>query len=74
SSGVDTELPTITLVKGNITNPIYSKEEERNYPLFKLGIVADAPVTFTDDTAQYFLADDLQMTESNNTWTVTSKK
>ena len=73
SSGVKTALPTIKLVKGKITNPIYSMEAKYNYPLFKLGIVADAPVTFTDDTAKYFLADDLQMTESNNTWTVTKK-
>ncbi|MBS7263805.1 MAG: hypothetical protein KIG44_01595 [Eubacteriales bacterium] len=73
SSGVKTELPTIKLVKGKITNPIYSMEAKYNYPLFKLDIVADAPVTFTDDTAKYFLADNLQMTGSITTWTVTSK-
>ena len=73
SSGVNTELPTIKLVKGKITNPIYSMEAKYNYHLFKLDIVADAPVTFTDDTAKYFLADDLQMTGSITTWTVTSK-
>ena len=70
SNGGNTSLPTIKLVKGEITNPIYPRG---NYPLFKLDIVADAPVTFTDDTAKDFLADDLQMTESNNTWTVTKK-
>lgn len=48
-------------------------EAKYNYPLFKLDIVADAPVTFTDDTAKYFLADNLQMTGSITTWTVTSK-
>ena len=73
SSGVNTELPTIKLVKGKITNPIYSMEAKYNYHLFKLDIVADAPVTFTDDTAKYFLADNLQMTGSITTWTVTSK-
>ena len=59
SSGVKTELPTITLVKGDITNPIYSMEKEYNYSLFKLGIDANADVTFSDDTAKHFLKDGL---------------
>ncbi len=73
SSGVATELPTIKLVKGNMTSPIYSMETKYNYPLFKLGIVADAPVTFVDDTAQYFLPDELKITGSNGVYTVTAK-
>ena len=73
SSGVATELPTIKLVKGNMTSPIYSMEAKYNYPLFKLGIVADAPVTFVDDTAQYFLPDELTITGSNGVYTVTAK-
>ena len=73
SSGVATELPTIKLVKGNMTSPIYSMETKYNYPLFKLGIVADAPVTFVDDTAQYFLPDELTITGSNGVYTVTAK-
>ena len=73
SSGVKTELPTINLVKGEITNPIYSLETKYNYSLFKLGITADAPVTFTDNTASYFLADDLQMVQSGSIWTVSAK-
>lgn len=70
SSGVNTELPTINLVKGNITNPIYSMEAKYNYSLFKLGIVAGAPVTFTDNTAHYFLPDGLQMVQSGSVWKV----
>ena len=73
SSGVNTELPTINLVKGEITNPIYSMETEYNYKLFKLGIVADAPVTFVDDTAKHFLPDGLKITGSNGVYTVTAK-
>ena len=73
SSGVATELPTIKLVKGNMTSPIYSMDTKYNYPLFKLGIVADAPVTFVDDTAQYFLPDELTITGSNGVYTVTAK-
>ncbi len=73
SSGVNTELPTINLVKGNIINPIYSMETKYNYPLFKLGIVADAPVTFTDNTAHFFLTDDLQMVKDGTIWKVTAK-
>ena len=73
SSGVATELPTIKLVKGNMTSPIYSMETKYNYKLFKLGIVADAPVTFVDDTAQYFLPDELTITGSNGVYTVTAK-
>ena len=73
SSGVKTELPTIKLVKGNMTSPIYSMEAKYNYPLFKLGIVADAPVTFVDETAQYFLTDGLQLTKSNDVYIVTTK-
>ena len=73
SSGVKTELPTINLVKGEITNPIYSLEQKYNYDLFKLGITADAPVTFTDNTASYFLADDLQMVQNGDIWIVTAK-
>jgi len=73
SSGVKTELPTINLYKGNITNPIYSLEQKYNYGLFKLGITADAPVTFADNTAAYFLAETLQMVQSGNVWTVTAK-
>lgn len=73
SSGVKTELPTINLIKGNITNPIYSMETAYNYKLFKLGIVAGAPVTFTDDTAQYFLPDSLKMVKVGDIWKVTAK-
>ena len=74
SSGVNTELPTITLLRGNITNPIYSLETKYNYELFKLGIVANAPVTFVDNTARFFLTDDLEMTQdTNGIWTVTAK-
>lgn len=72
SSGVKTELPTITLLRGNITKPIYSLETKYNYKLFKLGIAANAPVTFVDDTAHFFLTDDLKMTQDTNSiWTVT---
>ena len=73
SSGVKTELPTINLVKGSITNPIYSMEAKYNYKLFKLGIVAGAPVTFADNTANFFLADDLQMVQDGSIWKVTAK-
>ena len=73
SSGVAKELPTIKLVKGNMTSPIYSMEAKYNYPLFKLGIVADAPVTFVDDTAKHFLPDGLKITGSNGVYTVTAK-
>ena len=73
SSGVNTELPTIKLVKGEITNPIYSLEAKYNYSLFKLDIVADAPVTFTDSTASFFLADGLEMACEGSVWKVTSK-
>lgn len=73
SSGVATELPTIKLVKGNMTSPIYSMETESNYKLFRLGIVADAPVTFVDDTAQHFLPDGLKITGSNGVYTVTTE-
>ena len=73
SNGPVTALPTIKLVKGSIANPIYSMETKYNYPLFKLGIVADAPVTFVDDTAQYFLPDGLKITGSNGVYTVTAK-
>ena len=71
SSGVKTELPTITLLRGNITNPIYSMEPKYNYELFKLNIAANAPVTFVDDTAHFFLPDGLKMTQDGSTWTVT---
>ena len=72
SSGVNTELPTITLLRGNITNPIYSMEPKYNYKLFKLGIVAGAPVTFVDETASSFLPDGLKMTKgTDGIWTVT---
>ena len=73
SNGLKTSLPTINLVKGEITNPIYSLEQKYNYELFKLGITAGAPVTFTDDTAQYFLADDLQMVQNGSVWQVVAK-
>ena len=73
SSGVNTELPTINLVKGNITNPIYSLETKYNYELFKLGIVAGAPVTFTDNTAHFFLPDGLKMVQDGSSWKVTAK-
>lgn len=73
SSGVKTELPTINLIKGKITNPIYSMETAYNYKLFKLGIVAGAPVTFTDNTAQYFLPDSLKMVKVGDIWKVTAK-
>ena len=71
SSGVNTELPTINLIKGEITNPIYSMEAKYNYELFKLGIVADAPVTFTDNTAHFFLPDGLKMVKVGDIWKVT---
>ena len=73
SSGVNTELPTIKLVKGEITNPVYSLEAKYNYSLFKLDIAADAPVTFTDSTASFFLADGLEMVSEGSVWKVTSK-
>ena len=75
SNGPTTALPTITLLRGNITNPIYSMETQYNYKLFKLGIAADAPVTFVDNTAHFFLPDGLEMTQSTsgNIWTVTAK-
>ena len=73
SSGVDTELPTITLLRGNITNPIYSLETRYNYELFKLRIAANAPVTFVDDTASSFLPEGLEMKQNGSTWTVTAK-
>ena len=73
SNGPVTALPTIKLVKGSMTSPIYSMEAKYNYQLFKLGIVADAPVTFVDDTAKYFLPDGLKITESNGVYTVTAK-
>ena len=73
SSGAKTELPTINLVKGNITSPIYSLEAKYNYSLFKLGIEANAPVTFADDTAKYFLPDGLQMVNNGGVWTVTAQ-
>lgn len=44
-----------------------------NYKLFKLGIKANAPVTFADNTAQYFLPDGLQMVENDGVWTVTAQ-
>lgn len=70
SSGVKTELPTITLVKGNITNPVYSMEAKYNYSLFKLGIEVDVQVTFTDNTANFFLPDGLEMVQDGNVWKV----
>ena len=73
SNGPVTNLPTINLIKGNITNPIYSMETKYNYKLFKLGIVAGAPVTFTDNTANYFLPDDLKMVKVGDIWKVTAK-
>lgn len=73
SSGVKTELPTINLYKGDITNPVYSLETKYNYHLFKLGIAADAPVTFTDGTAKHFLPEELKMVKSGGVWTVTAK-
>ena len=74
SSGAATVLPTINLVKGEITNPVYSLETKYNYPLFKLGITADAPVTFVDNTARFFLDEDtLQMVQDGAVWKVTSK-
>ena len=73
SNGPVTALPTINLVKGNMTSPIYSMEAKYNYKLFKLGIVADAPVTFVDDTAQYFLPVGLKITGSNGVYTVTAE-
>lgn len=73
SSGVNTELPTINLYKGDITNPVYSMEKEYNYPLFKLGIAADAPVAFTDNTAQHFLPEGLKMVQNGSVFTVTAK-
>lgn len=73
ASGPKTALPTINLVKGNITSPIYSMETKSNYYLFKLGVSADAPVTFADDTAKYFLPDGLQMVKDGDKWKVTAK-
>ena len=72
-NGLKTSLPTINLVKGEITNPIYSLQAKYNYNLFKLGITAGAPVTFTDNTAQYFLTDDLQMVQNGSVWQVVAK-
>ena len=73
SSGVNTELPTINLYKGDITNPVYSLETEYNYPNFKLGIAAGAPVTFTDDTAKHFLPKGLKIVQNGSVWTVTAE-
>ena len=73
SSGVKTELPTINLYKGNITNPVYSLETKYNYDLFKLGIAADAPVTFTDNTAHDFLPEGLKMVQNGSVWAVTAE-
>lgn len=73
SNGPVTALPTINLVKGSMTSPIYSMEAKYNYQLFKLGIVADAPVTFVDDTAKYFLPVGLKITGSNGVYTVTAE-
>ena len=73
SSGVNTELPTINLYKGDITNPVYSLETKYNYSLFKLGIAAGAPVTFTDGTAGYFLPEGLKIVQNGSVWTVTAK-
>ena len=73
ANGPATALPTIKLVKGEITNPVYSLEAKYNYSLFKLDIVADAPVTFTDSTASFFLADGLEMVLEGSVWKVTSK-
>ena len=70
SSGVNTELPTINLVKGEITSPIYSVEAKYNYNLFKLGIVAGADVTFVDDTAHFFLPAGLEMVQVGSVWKV----
>lgn len=70
ANGPVTALPTITLVKGNITNPVYSMEAKYNYSLFKLGIEADAQVTFTDNTANFFLPDGLEMVQDGNVWKV----
>lgn len=69
---VETSLPTISLIKGEITGPIYNLEAKYNYTFFKLGIAADAPVTFADNTASFFLPEGLQMVEnSDGTWKVT---
>ena len=73
SNGPVTALPTINLVKGSMTSPIYSMEAKYNYQLFKLGIVADAPVTFVDDTAKHFLPVGLKITGSNGVYTVTAE-
>ena len=73
SNGPETELPTINLVKGDIASPIYSLEKSYNYNLFKLGIKADAPVTFADNTANYFLPDGLQMVKDGDKWKVIAK-
>ena len=73
ANGPATALPTIKLVKGEITNPVYSLEAKYNYSLFKLDIAADAPVTFTDSTASFFLADGLEMVLEGSVWKVTSK-
>ena len=73
SNGPVTALPTINLYKGDITNPVYSLETKFNYPLFKLGIAANAPVTFTDNTAGYFLPEKLKMVQNGSVWTVTAE-
>ena len=72
-NGAKTALPTINLVKGAITNPIYSLEPKYNYGLFKLGITADAPVTFVDDTAHFFLPDGLKLVQNGSVWQVTAE-
>lgn len=73
ANGLKTSLPKIKLVKGNITNPIYSLEQKYNYNLFKLGIEAGAQVTFTDNTASFFLPDGLEMVQDGNVWKVVEK-
>ena len=65
--------PTITLLRGKITNPIYSMEAPSKNEFFKLDIAADAPVTFVDDTASSFLPEGLEMKQNGSTWTVTAK-
>ena len=69
----DAEIPDITLVKGDITNPVYCIEPQHKYPLIKLNIKADAPVTFKDNTARFFLKDGLKMVENGSAWTVTAE-
>ncbi len=72
NGSVETTLPTISLIKGDITSPIYCIEPKYSYSLFKLVIAADAPVTFADNTANFFLPEGLQMVEnSDGTWKVT---